>query len=58
MAIAERFANDARVSDVLYPGLPSHPGHGLAVRFGGPLRQDPQPVVRVGLPTVQKLAVG
>lgn len=42
MAIAERFANDARVSDVLYPGLPSHPGHGLAARqmhggFGGML---------------------
>lgn len=41
-AIAERFANDARVSDVLYPGLPSHPGHAVAARqmrggFGGML---------------------
>ncbi len=41
-AIAERFARDARVRAVLYPGLPSHPGHAVAARqmehgFGGML---------------------
>ncbi len=41
-AIAERFANDARIADVLYPGLASHPGHSVARRqmrggFGGML---------------------
>jgi cystathionine gamma-synthase len=40
--IAERFAGDPRVSGVLYPGLPSHPGHAIAARqmrggFGGML---------------------
>ncbi len=42
MAVAERFANDPRVSEVLYPGLASHPGHAVARRqmqggFGGML---------------------
>ncbi|MCZ8183662.1 MAG: aminotransferase class I/II-fold pyridoxal phosphate-dependent enzyme [Beijerinckiaceae bacterium] len=42
MALATRFANHADVHDVLYPGLPSHPGHALAARqmtggFGGML---------------------
>lgn len=42
MALATRFANHADVQDVLYPGLPSHPGHALAARqmkggFGGML---------------------
>ena len=41
-AIAERFAGDPRVAAVLYPGLPSHPGHAVAARqmrggFGGML---------------------
>lgn len=41
-AVAERFANDPRISDVLYPGLSSFPGHALAARqmrggFGGML---------------------
>ena len=31
-AIAERFAGDARLSHVLYPGLASHPGHAVAKR--------------------------
>lgn len=40
--LATRLANHAAVSDVLYPGLPSHPGHAVAVRqmqggFGGML---------------------
>ena len=39
--LAVRFANHAAVSSVLYPGLPSHPGHDIAVRqmsgFGGML---------------------
>jgi len=39
-AIAERFADDRRLSHVLYPGLPRHPGHAIARRqmaggFGG-----------------------
>ncbi len=38
-AVAEWLENDARVDRVLYPGLPSHPQHELAVRqmdaFGG-----------------------
>lgn len=41
-AIAERFAGDARVAQVLYPGLRTHPGHEVAARqmqggFGGML---------------------
>lgn len=32
MALAERFANDARISEVLYPGLASHSGHAIAAR--------------------------
>jgi cystathionine gamma-synthase len=41
-AIAERFASHHKVSHVLYPGLPSHPGHVTAARqmkggFGGML---------------------
>jgi cystathionine gamma-synthase len=39
--LAQRFANHASVSSVLYPGLPSHPGHDIARRqmsgFGGML---------------------
>ncbi len=30
MAVAEFLARDARVEQVIYPGLPSHPQHGLA----------------------------
>ena len=42
MAVAERFANDPRIAEVLYPGLENHPGHALARkqmggRFGGML---------------------
>jgi cystathionine gamma-synthase len=41
-AIAEHFARDRRVRAVLYPGLPTHPGHAVAARqmrggFGGML---------------------
>jgi cystathionine gamma-synthase len=40
-ALATRFANHQSVSSVLYPGLPSHPGHAVAARqmcgFGGML---------------------
>ena len=41
-AIAERFDGDARVAQVLYPGLRKHPGHAVAARqmrggFGGML---------------------
>jgi cystathionine gamma-synthase len=42
MAIARHFANDPRIKQLLYPGLPSHPGHAVAARqmqggFGGML---------------------
>src|SRR5712671_6974816 len=42
MRIAERFAGHRKVLGVLYPGLPDHPGHGIAARqmaggFGGML---------------------
>jgi cystathionine gamma-synthase len=41
MAIATMLAGDARVTEVFYPGLPSHPGHELAKKqmsgFGGML---------------------
>lgn len=42
MALATRFANHPLVSEVLYPGLESHPGHAVARRqmrggFGGML---------------------
>ncbi|MGZ5040993.1 MAG: trans-sulfuration enzyme family protein [Usitatibacter sp.] len=32
MAIAQRFEGHPRLSHVLYPGLPSHPGHAVASR--------------------------
>lgn len=32
LALAERLAGDPRVERVLYPGLPSHPGHAIAKR--------------------------
>jgi cystathionine gamma-synthase len=39
--LATRFSNHSLVSSVLYPGLPSHPGHAIAARqmsgFGGML---------------------
>ena len=39
--LATRFANHQCVSSVLYPGLPSHPGHAVAAKqmsgFGGML---------------------
>jgi cystathionine gamma-synthase len=40
LAIARHFAADPRVSHVLYPGLPAHPGHAVAAKqmrggFGG-----------------------
>jgi cystathionine gamma-synthase len=40
--IAERLAAHPRVAEVLYPGLPRHPGHAIAARqmqggFGGML---------------------
>ncbi|MEL7209776.1 MAG: PLP-dependent transferase, partial [Actinomycetota bacterium] len=31
-AIAARFADDPRLGEVLYPGLPDHPGHDVAAR--------------------------
>ncbi|MBZ7927546.1 trans-sulfuration enzyme family protein [Ensifer adhaerens] len=42
LTLAARFASHPRILDVLYPGLPSHPGHELAARqmsggFGGML---------------------
>ena len=42
MELATRFANHACVAEVLYPGLPGHPGHAIARRqmqdgFGGML---------------------
>src|SRR5262249_9352659 len=42
MAIARHFARHARVAEVLYPGLETHPGHAVAARqmqggFGGML---------------------
>lgn len=42
LAIATHFAADPRIADVLYPGLPAHPGHAVAARqmqggFGGML---------------------
>jgi cystathionine gamma-synthase len=42
LELATRFANHAHVAEVLYPGLPSHPGHDVAQRqmhggFGGML---------------------
>jgi cystathionine gamma-synthase len=42
LELATRLRNHPRISDVLYPGLPAHPGHGIAARqmtggFGGML---------------------
>jgi cystathionine gamma-synthase len=40
--LALRLSNHAAIAEVLYPGLPDHPGHGIAARqmqggFGGML---------------------
>ena len=37
LAIAQNLLKNPKVARVLYPGLPSHPGHGIAVKqmFGG-----------------------
>ena len=48
MELAKRLSNHAAVSAVLYPGLPHHPGHEIALRqmqggFGGMLS------IRVGV---------
>ena len=44
LAIAERLSEHAGIARVLYPGLPSHPGHELAARqmsgFGGMVSID------------------
>jgi cystathionine gamma-synthase len=42
MELATRFSNHAGIAEVLYPGLPAHPGHAIAARqmqggFGGML---------------------
>jgi cystathionine gamma-synthase len=42
MRIARHFSGDARIAEVLYPGLETHPGHSIAARqmrggFGGML---------------------
>jgi len=42
LAVAQHFAQHPRVTEVLYPGLPTHPGHAIAARqmtggFGGML---------------------
>ena len=42
LKIAQHFENHPKIADVLYPGLPSHPGHHIAARqmdggFGGML---------------------
>jgi len=42
MELATRFSNHAAIAEVLYPGLPNHPGHAIAARqmqggFGGML---------------------
>lgn len=42
MDLAQRFSNHAAIAEVLYPGLPTHPGHDIARRqmqggFGGML---------------------
>ena len=42
LTVAQHFASDPRIGAVLYPGLPTHPGHAVAARqmqggFGGML---------------------
>ena len=56
MDLAQRLSNHAAISEVLYPGLPSHPGHAVARRqmqggFGGMLsirlRAGPEAAIAV-----------
>jgi cystathionine gamma-synthase len=52
--IAAHFADHPRISGVLYPGLPSHPGHAIAARqmsggFGGMLSIRVAAAARVAL---------
>ena len=60
LAIATHFETDARLDGVLYPGLPSHPGHAIAKRqmhdgFGGMMsmhvRGDAAKTIRVATNT-------
>ena len=53
MELATRLSNHAAISEVLYPGLPTHPGHELAKRqmqggFGGMLS------IRIRAPSIQE----
>ncbi|MFT5353144.1 MAG: cystathionine gamma-synthase [Polyangiales bacterium] len=60
LAIATHFDGDTRLENVLYPGLPSHPGHDIASRqmtngFGGMMsmhvRGDAEKTIRVAMGT-------
>jgi cystathionine gamma-synthase len=57
-AVAERLSDHPAVEQVLYPGLPSHPGHDIAAKqmdgFGGMVSF----LVRGGEPTAHKVAAG
>ena len=60
LALAEHLSGDARVSRVLYPGLPDHPGHKIAQEqmrlFGGMVTIElPAPEVARKLVTSTKL---
>src|SRR4029078_12619013 len=64
ITIASFLERHPRVARVMYPGLPSHPGHAIAARqmrnFGGMvsflLEEEQEAVDLVARPTIGKLA--
>src|SRR5439155_12660225 len=61
MRLANRFANHPRVANVLYPGLPAHPGHAVAARqmtgFGAMLSIRVNGGERAAIATAAKVAL-
>jgi cystathionine gamma-synthase len=60
LLIAEEFAEDSAIKAVLYPGLPSHPGHSIAAKqmhggFGGMLSLRVHGGAPAALKVVRKL---
>jgi cystathionine gamma-synthase len=61
-AIARHFAADARIAEVLYPGLATHPAHGIAARqmrggFGGMLSLRVKAGESAAIATAAKVAI-
>jgi cystathionine gamma-synthase len=60
-ALAERLSRHSQVVSVLYPGLPTHPGHAVAARqmsgFGGMLSIRPKGSEAAAIATAARVAL-